>query len=692
MNNVCCMYALPCFLCLVILYSISTPAYTQDNDDLLALSLKELLSIKVTVAAQKNESWLSSSGTVYVIHRNDIENYGWRDLKEILASVPNMDYFYQWSWLPGGQRGFTGNMSGTLLLIDGREVQNLLANEAFIMNNFPSARIERVEILQGPNSTLYGGNAAQGVINVITRLGKGVNEVSVLLGEVATRHAHLLVNHSFNKGTFAVSSSYFTSDLNYAPLKHFLIDDEAFSRNSKDPLRNHNANDFRNSEENYTFDAAFTYNDYYAGTNLTRTVNVSGIEAVAYDYLTGDDSRRGYSLYYFGKQFDLNNAFTGNAEVSYFREYKEKDRLTAIIAEDAQVYDDLILYTEREDIGPSKRLRFKTQWQYIGEDDQDWIFGYDGWHTEIGRKIKYRQTANGIVFETPESWPIDKEKSDKHAVYGQYSKLWFINPQTIKLSAGLRYHRQDFTDSSWLPRISLVYQPDSAQALKFTYGEAFRPPTIFEFDLVEDDKIESQTMQMFELNWSKAFTWRNIQFANISAIYRMKAKNFYQKIQDAISGKWQTEVTGQHSVKGWEHLTSWKSQQFEGQFSFRIARPDKMQVNSKKVILNIPEYKFKLGLSYHFDQNWSSGVFVDHWSDTKTEANRFNQPRTELVTIPSWTTLSCNIGYQYQAVKINFYIENLLNKTYYHANARATSPVKFIQAPRNVRLSFSYQF
>ena len=78
---------------------------------------------------------------MYVVSRDEISNYGWRDLKEILASIPNMDYFYQWSWLPGGQRGFTGNMSGTLMLIDGREVQNLLANEAFIMNNFPPVEL-----------------------------------------------------------------------------------------------------------------------------------------------------------------------------------------------------------------------------------------------------------------------------------------------------------------------------------------------------------------------------------------------------------------------------------------------------------------------------------------------------------------------------------------------------------------------
>ena len=72
---------------------------------------------------------MDSPGTVYVITQDDIKKYGWRDLKEILASIPNLDYFNHWNWLPGGQRGFTGNFAGTLLLIDGKDVQNILAND-----------------------------------------------------------------------------------------------------------------------------------------------------------------------------------------------------------------------------------------------------------------------------------------------------------------------------------------------------------------------------------------------------------------------------------------------------------------------------------------------------------------------------------------------------------------------------------
>ncbi len=667
--------------------------YGSELDELLSMSLEELVNVEVTVAARKAESWLSSSGTVYVINRADIDTYGWRDLKEILASVPNMDYFSQWSWLPGGQRGFTGNMSGTLMLIDGREVQNLLANEAFIMNNFPAARIERVEILQGPNSTLYGGNATQGVINVITGLGQAHNAASFLIGEVGTKQGHLLTNHNFSYGELSLSASYFSSDLDYKELRNFIVDDKEFSRNNaKDPLRDHNPAHFRNKEENITFDAIFKHKHFYLGTNLTRTKNVSGIEAVAYDYITGDDSRRGYSNYYAGKNIELNESFTGNIEVNYFNEYKEKERLNAIIPQDAVNYNDLTLFTEREDIGPSERIRFKTQWHYIQKNEQDWIFGYDGWRTKIGRKIKYRQTDHGIVLITPGSWPIDKEQSDKHALYGQYSKLWKFDDKSLKINAGLRYHKQDFTNSSWLPRINLVFQPDRTQALKLTYGKAFRPPTIFEFDLVEDDALESQTMNMFELNWSKAFTWQQIQFTNILALYQMQAKNFYQKKLDPVSGSWFTEVTGEHTVNGMENLLNWKAKQWQGQFSFRRVNPDQMMVNTQSEILDVPKYKIKAGLAYHLTEQWKVAVFTDHWDHTYTEANQYQSSGTEIIKIPSWTTANVNISFHNKDWLIGLYIENLFDKQYFHSNARGTSPVKYIQPPRNIRWSVKYHF
>ena len=82
---------------------------------------------QVIVASKRPEGILDAPGTVYVITDRDIERYGWRDMRELLWAIPNMDLYWNWNAASGGQRGFTGNSAGTLLLIDGREAQNRCA-------------------------------------------------------------------------------------------------------------------------------------------------------------------------------------------------------------------------------------------------------------------------------------------------------------------------------------------------------------------------------------------------------------------------------------------------------------------------------------------------------------------------------------------------------------------------------------
>ncbi|MCO7225146.1 TonB-dependent siderophore receptor [Pleionea sp. CnH1-48] len=665
------------------------------------MSLEQLMQIKVSIAARKSESWLSSSGTVYLITRDDILNYGWRDLKEILASVPNMDLFYQWSWLPGGQRGFTGNMAGTLLLIDGREVQNLLANEAFIMNNFPASRIERIEVLQGPNSTLYGGNASQGVINVVTRLQNDFSEseISGLVGEANTQHIHVLSNHTKGDWGFSISGSHFVSDQDYSEIREFVVDDENYSRNSIiNNLRSHDPDLFRNKERNFTLDSQVNYKSSYLGTNITRAENVSGIERPNYDFISGDDSRRGYGHYYLGSSFEISEEWNGFSEISYFREYKEKDRLNARNADTANSYDELDLFNEQETIKPSTRYRFRTQFEY-NQENLSWILGYDGWRTQIGRKTRYVDTPSGVVPFTPPEWPSDKEKSYKHAIYAQYvEKHQLSKDASLTTTFGIRYNQQDFTDSKWLPRLSVVYQPDETSAWKFTYGKAFRPPTIFEFEGVENDEIDSQTMDMFEINYSRQWIWNDLKLANISTLYDMEAKNFYQKVFDNVAQIWLTQVSGQHRVKGFESLLKWQGQNWGGQVGFRHAMPDEVNINGATEALDVPTNKVKLGIHYYLNTNWRVGMFMDHWSSTYTEANTLDGLDRTIYEVPSWTTLNLNILSSNNFLKrgqdfsYGIYIENLFDETYYHSNARGTSPIQYIQAPRNIRLHFSLHF
>jgi outer membrane receptor for ferrienterochelin and colicin len=126
----------------------------------------------VTSVSKKAENIFEAPATITVVTREEIMKRGYNDLVELLKDVPGFDLslFYGPEYANVYQRGFRqNNTEKTLLLIDGIEENDLWTNWAYIDRQYPLSNIERVEIIYGPASTMYGPNAFAGVINVITR-------------------------------------------------------------------------------------------------------------------------------------------------------------------------------------------------------------------------------------------------------------------------------------------------------------------------------------------------------------------------------------------------------------------------------------------------------------------------------------------------------------------------------------------
>ncbi len=124
----------------------------------------------VTSVSKKAENIYEAPATIVVITREDIKKRGYNDLVELLKDVPGFDLtlFYGPEYANIYQRGFRqNNTEKTLLLFDGIEENDLWTNWAYLDRQYPLSNIERVEIIYGPASTMYGPNAFAGVINVI---------------------------------------------------------------------------------------------------------------------------------------------------------------------------------------------------------------------------------------------------------------------------------------------------------------------------------------------------------------------------------------------------------------------------------------------------------------------------------------------------------------------------------------------
>lgn len=142
------------------------------DNQIFNLSLEELMSIKITTASNVSEKLNDAPATIIVLTQEQILDMGYIKLSDILDDLPGMDMvktfgdtYYKNYW-----RGFR-NSVGTayLLLVDGMLQNQLWTNTDQIMAAIPISNIERVEVVYGPASSVYGANAIMGVINVLTK-------------------------------------------------------------------------------------------------------------------------------------------------------------------------------------------------------------------------------------------------------------------------------------------------------------------------------------------------------------------------------------------------------------------------------------------------------------------------------------------------------------------------------------------
>ncbi len=177
----------------------------------------------VTSVSKKAENITEAPATIVVITRDEIEKRGYNDLVELIKDIPGFDLtlFYGSEYANIYQRGFRqNNTEKTLLLVDGIEENDLWTNWAYVDRQYPLSNIERVEIIYGPASTMYGPNAFAGVINVISRNSVSAVRQGKMIGVSAngaygtynTRSLDVTVSGAKQNLSFSLTGRMFLSD------------------------------------------------------------------------------------------------------------------------------------------------------------------------------------------------------------------------------------------------------------------------------------------------------------------------------------------------------------------------------------------------------------------------------------------------------------------------------------------------
>ena len=162
---------LPTVLLAVALTAI--PAWSQQKHvDLNNLSIDDLMNIEVTSVSKKEQKMSQVAAAIFVINQEEIRRSGATNIPDLLRMVPGLDVgqINANTWAISA-RGFNHELADKLLvLIDGRSVYTAtFAGVTWDTQDVPLEDIDRIEVIRGPGGTIWGANAVNGVINIITK-------------------------------------------------------------------------------------------------------------------------------------------------------------------------------------------------------------------------------------------------------------------------------------------------------------------------------------------------------------------------------------------------------------------------------------------------------------------------------------------------------------------------------------------
>lgn len=160
------------YLCVFIALAAFAKGQSNPPDDLTQATLEQLMNIEVTSVSKKGQQLSKTAAAVFVITAEDIRRSGFNSLPEVLRLAPGVQVARTESgtWAVS-IRGFNDDFANKILvLIDGRSVYNaIFGGILWQFEQVPLESIERIEVIRGPVAAMWGSNAINGVINVITK-------------------------------------------------------------------------------------------------------------------------------------------------------------------------------------------------------------------------------------------------------------------------------------------------------------------------------------------------------------------------------------------------------------------------------------------------------------------------------------------------------------------------------------------
>lgn len=433
--------------------------------------------------------------SVTIITADEIHKYGYQTLGDVLSSTAGLYVTNDRNYSFLGMRGFarSGDFNtGVLLLIDGHRINDATYNLMYVAQEalLDVEMIDRVEVIRGPSSSIYGNSAFFGVINIITRRAGDLHgvEAGAEVGSLDTYRAVVNAGQRFANGVEAVFSAagYDSGGKN-----------RIFYPEYADPDHNNGYAEHSDDETAYRFFSRLSYGDFTlagAFSHRYKKVPAAPSETAFNSGLGKTEDDRGYLAVRYEHDLTASRKILGTLSYDWYP-YR------AIYPYENDAPPPELILNRDEATGEWARAEVQLTQRLL--DRHMLIFGVD-----YQRNLRLHQFN---ADEDPFVGYLDVTHHGESAAL--YAQGEFALAKALLLNAGLRYDHFSAFGSTTNPRVGLIYTPRPGSTLKALYGEAFRAPNDYELNyqsatFERNPNLKPEAIRTYELVYEQALAQR----------------------------------------------------------------------------------------------------------------------------------------------------------------------------------------